>query len=532
MARARLEITDALGTRTVAIDKPLFSIGRRSDHDLHLTGGDVSRDHAEIAKAAGGFLIRDRHSKCGTFVNGEPVAERRLESGDRIHIGRRNGAELVFHIEHDARSGSTAEPPTEPSQARGELHQIAALLEALRALGAGRVLDDVLAIVLDSALAVTGAERGFVMLAERGGHLEFKLGRGRKRVTLPGQTFQTSRKIPEEVFLTGEPRVVADLLDADLAGGHVGTIALGIRHVLCVPLAVGPERRIGVLYLDSRERGALLSFETRSALETLATEAALAIENARLYRESIERARLEQQLSMAADIQQALFPGGHYDGAGFEVSCRSVPSLTIGGDFFDYLQLPGDRFGFVLGDVSGKGVPAALLTAMLQGVFAAEATLGHEPAEAVERANRALAQKGLQSKFATLVYGTVGADGVLTVTTAGHLPPLLIRDREVQRLSTGGTIVGAFPDIRFAQEGIALQRNDLVVAFSDGVTEAFNSDWEEFGEQRLIEVVLANRDQPVDALVDAVVSAVKAFANEAAQSDDLTVLALRYTGQT
>src|SRR6185312_6618906 len=179
---------------------------------------------------------------------------------------------------------------------------MAALLEGLRALGSGRVLDEVLALVLDSEIEVTGAERGFIMLAHRG-RLEFKLARARGKVTLSGRTFETSQKIPEQVFATGQQTIVEDLLDGDLAQLHTGTVALGIRHVLCTPLRLvryvereeqrGADEIIGVLYLDSRERGALRSASSVAALDTLSTEAAVAIENARLYREALERAKLE-----------------------------------------------------------------------------------------------------------------------------------------------------------------------------------------------------------------------------------------------
>ena len=192
-------------------------------------------------------------------------------------------------------------------------------------------------------------------------------------MTLPGKTFETSRKIPEEVFATGEERIVADLLDGDLANVHMGTVALGIRHVLCTPLRLvryvdradsAPEpKRIGVLYLDSRERGSLLSKATRGALETLATEAAVAIENARLYRDNIDKARIEQEMKIAADIQRALLPDAKHVGAYFSAVADSVPCRSIGGDFYDYIDMPGGEFAFALGDVAGKGAPAALLTA-------------------------------------------------------------------------------------------------------------------------------------------------------------------------
>ena len=312
MSDARLEVTDALGRRIVPIAKSQFEIGRRETNDLRLAGSEVSRDHAEISVEGNKFTLRDRNSRYGTYVNGEQVTERVLVHGDRVRLGRTGGAEMVFLL-------ADTQPPVDraTTTAIGDLRQIAALLEGLRALGSGRVLDDVLSLVLDSAIEVSGAERGFIMLSA-GEELEFKMARGRGHTTLSGGSFATSRKIPEEVFRTGEPRIVADLLDGDLANVHMGTVALGIRNVLCVPLRlvryvdkaenVGEERRIGVLYLDSREKGSLLSGSTRAALETLATEAAVAIENARLYRETMEKARMEQEMRIAAEIQQALLP--------------------------------------------------------------------------------------------------------------------------------------------------------------------------------------------------------------------------------
>ena len=151
-----------------------------------------------------------------------------------------------------------------------------------------------------------------------------KLARAKGRVTLPGTGFKTSRKIPEEVFATGELKIVADLLDGDLANVHLGTVQLGIRHVACIPLRMvryldradmkSDTRNIGVLYLDSREKGSLLAPHTRTALDTLATEAGVAIENARLYRETLEKARIEHELKIAAEIQQALLPEGSHPG--------------------------------------------------------------------------------------------------------------------------------------------------------------------------------------------------------------------------
>ena len=533
MPDARLEVTDALGRRIVPIGKDAFGIGRRETNDLRLAGSEVSRDHAEIVAGGGGFLIRDKQSRYGTYVNDEPVTERTLVHGDRIRLGRSGGAELVFLLAETSPSQDKA-----TTTAIGDLRQIAALLDGLRALGSGRVLDDVLALVLDSAIEVTGAERGFIMMATPENELEFKLARGRRQQTLPGMSFATSRKIPEEVFRTGEPAILADLLDGDLANVHMGTVALGIRNVQCVPLKlvryveraddVAGERRIGVLYLDSREKGSFLSGSTRGALETLATEAAVAIENARLYRETMEKAKMEQEMRIAAEIQQALLPRTGHSGAFFRTAASSLPCRSIGGDFYDYVDLPSGGFGFALGDVAGKGPPAALLSAMMQGMFAAQAAASDTPSQTITRVNLALYKRGIESRFVTLMYGTLEADGRLTYCNAGHNPPLIVGSGPVRRLEVGGPIVGLFEGATYQEETVTLAPGDVLIVFSDGVSEAMSAAGDEYGESRILAVAEKHTAAAPADLLKALFADVRAFTKGAAQSDDITALVLKY----
>jgi serine phosphatase RsbU (regulator of sigma subunit)/pSer/pThr/pTyr-binding forkhead associated (FHA) protein len=533
MPDARLEVTDALGRRIVPIGKDAFGIGRRETNDLRLAGSEVSRDHAEIVAASGGFLVRDKQSRYGTYVNDEPVTERPLTHGDRIRLGRSGGAELVFLL---ADSAPTQDKAT--TTAIGDLRQIAALLDGLRALGSGRVLDDVLALVLDSAIEVTGAERGFIMLANAENVLEFKLARGKRQQTLSGTTFATSRKIPEDVFRTGVPGIVADLLDGELANVHMGTVALGIRNVQCVPLklvryvdkadAVADERRIGVLYLDSREKGSFLSGSTRGALETLATEAAVAIENARLYRETMEKAKMEQEMRIAAEIQQALLPRTGHSGTFFRTAASSLPCRSIGGDFYDYVDLPTGAFGFALGDVAGKGPPAALLSAMMQGIFAAQAAASDTPRQTIARVNLALYKRGIESRFVTLMYGSLEPDGRLTYCNAGHNPPLVVGAGGVRRLEVGGPIVGLFEAAVYQEETVVLAPGDWLIVFSDGVSEAMSVTGEEYGEERILAVTQKQTSVAPADLLQSIFADVRAFTKGAAQSDDITALVLRY----
>jgi serine phosphatase RsbU (regulator of sigma subunit) len=536
----QLEVIDAQGRRHIdlsTIGAEVFKIGRREGNDLQLTGSEVSRDHAEIARQGDDWVLRDRASRYGTFVNGTQATEHVLKPGDRIRLGRGGGAELLVADELGTNLGTSG------TGGVSDLRQVAALLEGLRALGSGRILDEVLALVLDTAIEIARADRGFIMLGEHGGELDFKLARGRDRHTLSDASFNTSRKIPEEVFRTGEPRLVADLLDGDLANVHAGTVALGIRHVLCVPLnlvryvdrhevkdakAAEAERRIGVLYLDSREKGDLLSSATRAALETLATEAAVAIENARLYRQTIEKARTDQEIRIAAEIQQALLPKTGNTLPFCETAAAAVACRSIGGDFFDWMVRPDGSFAFTLGDVAGKGPPAALLSALLQGLFAAQATGVDGPALAVKRMNTALTRRGIESRYATLFAGHLDPDGKLMVCNAGHNPPLLVSSKGVARLTEGGTVVGLFDSATYSEEERRMEHGDLLVIFSDGVSEAMSASEDEFGDDRLIEAVIAAGRESAQTVVDKLLESLKAFTHGASQSDDITVVVVRY----
>ena len=540
MSDARLEVMADAG-RQVRIDKAPFRLGRRAESDLVLPQGEVSRDHAEIVAAGSGYAIKDRGSRYGTFINDEAVTERVLADGDRIRLGRTGGAELVFRLA----AGFPAVPDTGAgTAAAAELRQMAALLEGLRALSSARVLDDVLALVMDSAITVSGAERGFIMLANADGALDLKMARSRGRQTLPGSGFKTSRKIPEEVFRTGRTRIEANLLDGDLADAHVGTVALGIRHVVGVPLRLmrfsdaasagreeageGQQQRIGVLCLDSRDKAKLLSPATESALETLANEAAVAIQNAELYRAALDNARLEREMQTAAEIQQALLPNRRRSGAFFEAAAATLPCRSIGGDFFDYVDRPDGSLAFALGDVAGKGPPAALLGALMQGSLEAEGGRGAGPAAALTRVNTALVRRGIQARFVTLFYAVLDPDGRLVYCNAGHNAPVLVRAGGVERLETGGMVLGLFDGVPYAEGAATLQSGDFIVLFSDGVSEAMNAAGEEYGDDRLLECLADISEPECEACLQEIFAGVERFTAGAPQHDDVTAMVVGY----
>ena len=542
MPDARLRVSDPQGRRFVVLDKDLFTIGRRTDADLKIGSTDVSRDHAEIVRSGKLYILRDRGSRYGTFVNGEAVSERPLISGDRIRLGRTDSVELVFQGDGDPPSG-LRDGLRDTQHDVADLRQMAAILNGLRALGSGRVLAEVLTLVTDSALDVTKAERGFIMMANERGELECQVARGRGGLTLAGTSFLTSAKIPRDVFATGQMRIERDLTEnPDLAAVHDGTISMGIRYVLCVPLKVVPmgdggpaaaagERVFGVLYLDSRERSTMLSPATQKSLEAFATQAAIAIESARLYAESAEKGRIERELRVAADIQRALLADPAYEGPFCELTATSIPSRVVGGDFYDYLELGDGTFAFALGDVAGKGAPAALQAAAVQSNFAALAPVGRTPGDTITRLNRALLRRAVDARFATVFYGLMSPGGRLQYSNAGHEPPFVVRrDGALVPLDRGGPVVGVLHGAEYDDGEMQLEAGDLIVVYSDGVTEATNVRGEEFGRERIVEAVRGCHGARPDAALDAIVAAMRGFVGVAPQGDDVTVLVVRYRG--
>ena len=519
MSEPRLQILLATetGTRWVDVNRSPFTIGRGSENDLRLVDAQVSRQHSELVQKHGVWYIVDRKSRLGTFLNSERVQTALVQPGDRLRVG---ATEL--------RMGTSDERPYSDTTASFNFRQVNALLKGLQGLGSSAVLEEVLALVLDSALELSGAERGFILLADESGSLKPRLARQRGGTTVTGA--KTSWRIPEEVFATGEDRIVTDLRDEAWSGEHAGTLALGIRHVLCTPLHMiqyGGEAvptRIGVLYLDSRERGYL---EHTAALHLLAAEASVVIENARLYREVVQKEREAQALRIAASIQRALLPPRHYESPRVELEADSVPCLAVGGDLFEYTPSNDDGFAFMVADVAGKGTAAAILAAVVQGLLAAEGGTGDSPDVVLTRVNRALCRRTIDARFVTAFYGRLADNGRLQYCNAGHNPPLLLSTSAVRTLEATGYPLGLFDTATYELGETAIGTDDLLVLYSDGVTEATNDADEEYGDARLRACLEPLRRAPVADVLQAVRDSVKAFTGDVPPQDDVTVMVLR-----
>jgi hypothetical protein len=314
-------------------------------------------------------------------------------------------------------------------------------------------------------------------------------------------------------------REVASYGAASLVGSFLAALSL---HFTIVPGLLSSSRVVMLVITWSVIFGALF----------LAANYAFIIQR-RLVARIVARAREEQELSTAAAIQQALLPPRSYEAAACSATGASIPCRTIGGDFFDYFELGEGNLAFALGDVAGKGPPAAILAAMVQGIFASNVGAGVAPAATVDRVNRALLRRAIEARFATLFYGCLDRAGKLISCNAGHNPGFLFRaDGTMTRLQEGGLMVGAFDFARYAEEESILAPGDTLVLYSDGVTDAEAPDGEQFGEERLLACLERTRSHSPAGILEALLEEVRAFAAGHPPADDVTVLVVRYADGT
>jgi phosphoserine phosphatase RsbU/P len=542
-ARARIVYFDELGKECSAdVNPPRFTIGRSSTNDLVLGHMGISRSHAEVMFQDGKYVLRDLGSKLGTYLNGVKVEEAALSNGDQIQLGGPQGMSLIFQ------GGDLLQSLLRHSDSKSDISlpvrgfkEIGMLLATFRALSSISLLDDLLALVVDTAIQLTGAERGFIMLKEENDNLSFRCARNSYKRPLDGSSFQTSHRIPYEVFKTGRRMVISDLDLGDASDDHAATRRLGLRSISCVPLSylafqdsggsssIQYTQTIGVLYVDSQQIGAGLSNTHMDALETLASEAAMAIYNARLYKDSQEKRRIEEQLIIAREMQQALLPPPNKELPYVRACSQNLPCHEVGGDYFDYFDLEEGRFCFAIGDVAGKGISAALLASVVQGIFSTQTFLDSPLTTVVSNLNRNLAKRGTGNRFVTSFFGILDTQGNCTYVNAGHNPPILVRrDGAMQELTAGGMVLGLFAEAQYDCERVTLNPGDHLVLFTDGVSEALNTAGEEFGEERIRTLLKANAGTSTPDILARLRDTVLSFSANAPQHDDITIMALGF----
>ncbi len=533
--------------REIVVEKFPYTIGRLGDNDLLLRDNRISRRQAQIIEEENQFYVEDNESRHGTFVNGERIQRHRLQPNDRIEFGVNECFVLVFSSDQPdvGKLLDRFRVSSEQTSSAGELHQLNAMLEVSRVLNAGLALDDVLTQVVDSCLQIAQAERGLLLLKDDQGKLEFRVARDRQRSTLSGKNLRISKTVVDRAMETRRHVIHMDAAGeagATLPAAGNSIADLELRTLICLPLmrmqvTTASETTsygsaadvIGVLYMDSRLPTSSFSDTSREVLQTLCLEASTVVENAKLFALSRDREKLEQELKIARNIQQKLLPRKFPQGLAFEVTGMNVACQQVGGDYFDVFELADGCCGVVIADVSGKGITAALLASMLQGVFWATATSGRPPGETARRVNEYVCERSTPDKYATLFYAVLDPAGTLTYVNAGHNPPMLVRaSGRVDPLVSENLPIGMFTEAGYTESRVDIGVGDTLVLYTDGVTEAVNTDDEMYGEERLSSFLAPCCGQELEQVRDRLLQAVKAFTLGQAQNDDITVVVARH----
>jgi sigma-B regulation protein RsbU (phosphoserine phosphatase) len=301
-----------------------------------------------------------------------------------------------------------------------------------------------------------------------------------------------------------------------------------IRSILSVPLML-KGLMIGMLNLFNKRTEEGFSEADQRLLGIIAAQSAQTIENARLATEEQNLKLMQEEMRLAYDIQMNLLPKEPPKIPGYDIAGVSLPAKAVGGDYFDFVPMGNDRLGFCLGDVSGKGMPAALLMANLQATLRGQIDMCASPCECMDRSNALLYRSTDADKFATLFCGVLDyRNHRLTYSNAGHNYPYYFSESgEPARLAVGGLVLGCIEDFSYREESLEVRPGDALLVFSDGISESTNADDEEFGEGRVARVLLDHREQPAAEIVNAIVRSVREYSGESAQTDDMTLLVIK-----
>jgi sigma-B regulation protein RsbU (phosphoserine phosphatase) len=544
-ARPALVVVNPSGHRTrVSIDVLPFMIGRQGDSQLVLRDNRASRVHARIVAENGAYFIEDLKSRHGVYVNGERIERRQLANSDRVDFGFQDSYKLVFTLEEGEihRIIEQISAPRAALPSGVGLAKLRALVEVARALQSSLSTHDVLTAVVDSALSVTGAERGFLLL-RKGEELEVSVARDNSGGPLGDTDLQVPKSVIDRALRTRRELLYMnfDPLEEQGVRPEMSVADLELRSVICVPLIhirTGSAQEtmvssindtIGLLYMDSREAPADLSAGNREILQTLAFEASTILENARLLEEEREKQHMEEELDIAREIQRGLLPSELPSEGWFCAAGSSVASRQVGGDCFDMRQLGPDRWAVMVADVSGKGVSSALLASVLQGAFHFSALSSVPIEDGMARMNRFLSDRTKGEKYATVFFCMVSSNGVLRWANAAHPKPVVVRKTgELISLGTTGMPLGMLPVAEYTAQEIQLEPGDKVVIFSDGFSEAENEDGQFFDKNGMQDVIRDSAELDCTGMHGALLKRFEQYTEGTVLADDVTLVVLQF----
>jgi phosphoserine phosphatase RsbU/P len=514
--------------RTLEITRSPLTIGRAEDCDATIADLKVSRQHAKLVIEGGEYYIIDCDSRHGTFLNGERRERARLKNRDEITFGVA-GVKIVFR---DSAAANTPHTSTDMLLTRlgsksdiTDLEKLRLFLEAARSLTGGVVVTEVLRNMLDYALKITKAERGFVYLkdADKGGTPVLACGLDNNGANLSIDA-KVSHSVVYEALNSAAEFITGDALKQQALAERQSIVLNELRTVIAIPLRTRQHGTSaidvdGVLYLDSRSVSHNLSGVSNEVLRALASECAAVLESAKLVAAEHAAQQYRKEMEIAASIQRSLISASKVENDFVRVNACSIPCREVGGDFFDVHVAP-DTVTVIVADVSGKGISAALLASVIHGMFYAQMTSGARLVDAVASINRFLCSRVAGQKYATLLAAQLHRDGKLAMVNCGHVPAIFAQDGHVIHVEDGDMPVGLIPEVEFHVIERELPAGSRVCILTDGISETENAEGEEFGTSVIAKFICSA--EPIREILDAVQS----FGGYREAQDDRTLVVL------
>ena len=515
-------------------------IGRKGDADVVLNNQHVSRHHAKLVKTPDGYFLQDLASTHGTFVNEARIEQHVLRHGDRISLGK-DRIDLHY-IVGDAKPSRQGQSDTTkiferslielgvvlPSEV-SDLEKISCILDFQYQWETLFTPEAAFQKILESALKISGAERGFILVRDSQS-FGYAAGMDGKGCTLSQSHFMTSHTVVDDVVKNSSAVFMVEGLDNRYLE-QASIVAMNLRAVACLPLMGIPSEAdtptiLGILYLDSTKRMHSLSGLDEKILNKLAVEAGNVLERVEMIKSIEQRKRLEQELTLAEETQRTLLPQTFPKVENLNLHAFSKPTRYVGGDFYDFVELESGELVGVLADVSGKGISASLLSSMVLGCLQMQLRANVPVNESLNRLNRFLCEKSSSSRFVTMFLFTLDSKGSGKYINAGHNPAYVFRavTGDIEEVVSNNMIIGAFTWAHYDAATLQLNKGDVLVAYSDGLTEAENPQGEMLGEERVKTVIRAEARAGSKNLERKLLDTIQNFTMGRSQTDDITIV--------
>ncbi len=530
----------------IPLDRVRYTIGRTGRNDYSAPGDPLlSRQHVALEWDGKWFAV-DLGSKNGTLLNGERLAVRQpLKDGDRLEAGRlvivlrritgpSSGAiffedpallegTVVMRLDEMRQTWPDSLGVVEPGS-KAAKERMAALIRAGNELVGHQPLEELFPTILKLARESVGAQRGVLLTLENGELVAH---------AAEGDNFRISSAVRDKVLHERASMLVQDVgLDQALCESRT-IVHQRVRSLMAVPLQT-ESAVIGLLYVDTTNLMRPFSPEDLSLLTVLANTAAIRIERARHAELEQAERLMRRELEQAAEIQRSLLPPGAPSLPGLDVAGDSVPCRSVGGDYFDYCMAAGELPGFIVADVAGKGLPAALLMTKLQATAQLVAEEESDPGVILRRVNRSISARCPSNRFITCVLACVNpVTGELSWANAGHNSPLLLRaSGGIDVLTDGGPPLGLFKDMTYQTLRARMEPDDILLLFTDGIPEARDANDEEFGDERLMAVLRSAHRGAAREVRNEIWRSLSAFLGTTPPNDDITLVVIRRTTPT